>query len=41
MKQNLSFLIDDEATKAIPVITNDRPHQKFDETLVHSQKKGK
>ncbi|MEH7110878.1 Stk1 family PASTA domain-containing Ser/Thr kinase [Neobacillus niacini] len=32
--------IDDEATKAIPVITNDRPFQNLDETLVHSQTKG-
>ena len=32
--------IDDEATKAIPVITNDRPLQNLDETLVHSQNKG-
>lgn len=31
--------IDDEATKAIPVITNDRPLQNHDETLVHSQDK--
>ena len=30
--------IDNEATKAIPVITNDRPIQNLDETLVHSQK---
>ncbi|MEH7106814.1 Stk1 family PASTA domain-containing Ser/Thr kinase [Bacillus sp. JJ1764] len=28
--------VDDEATKAIPVITNDRPLQNLDETLVHS-----
>lgn len=33
--------IDDEATKAIPVITNDRPLQNLDETLVHSQDKNK
>jgi eukaryotic-like serine/threonine-protein kinase len=31
--------IDDEATKAIPVITNDRPLQNLDETLVHSNDK--
>jgi serine/threonine-protein kinase len=31
--------IDDEATKAIPIITNDRPHQNLDETLVHSNDK--
>lgn len=32
--------IDDEATKAIPVITNDRrPLQNLDETIVHSQEK--
>jgi serine/threonine-protein kinase len=31
--------IDDEATKAIPVITNDRPLQNLDETLVHSSDK--
>ncbi|MEH7274535.1 Stk1 family PASTA domain-containing Ser/Thr kinase [Neobacillus vireti] len=31
---------DDEATKAIPVITNDRPLQNLDETLVHNQTKG-
>ncbi|MEC1520902.1 Stk1 family PASTA domain-containing Ser/Thr kinase [Neobacillus niacini] len=30
--------IDDEATKAIPIITNDRPLQNLDETLVHSDK---
>ncbi|MFL6559135.1 MAG: Stk1 family PASTA domain-containing Ser/Thr kinase, partial [Bacillus sp. (in: firmicutes)] len=28
--------IDDEATKAIPIITNDRPTKNLDETLVHS-----
>lgn len=28
--------IDDEATKAIPIITDDRPHKNLDETLVHS-----
>ncbi len=33
--------IDDEATKAIPVITNDRPLKNLDETLVHSQDKNK
>jgi eukaryotic-like serine/threonine-protein kinase len=34
--------IDDEATKAIPIITNDhRPLQNLDETLVHSQDKNK
>jgi serine/threonine protein kinase len=31
--------IDDEATKAIPIITNDRLHQNLDETLVHSYDK--
>ncbi|WP_045515312.1 Stk1 family PASTA domain-containing Ser/Thr kinase [Neobacillus niacini] len=31
--------IDDEATKAIPVITDDRPLQNLDETLVHSHDK--
>lgn len=31
--------IDDEATKAIPIITNDRPHKNLDETLVHSTDK--
>ncbi|MEH7305901.1 Stk1 family PASTA domain-containing Ser/Thr kinase, partial [Neobacillus drentensis] len=31
--------IDDEATKAIPIITNDRPHKNLDETLVHSADK--
>src|SRR3954471_13050517 len=31
--------VDDEATKAIPVITNDRPLKNLDETLVHSQTK--
>ena len=31
--------IDDEATKAIPIITNDRPHKNLDETLVHSTEK--
>jgi serine/threonine-protein kinase len=31
--------IDDEATKAIPVITNERPFQNLDETLIHSQDK--
>jgi eukaryotic-like serine/threonine-protein kinase len=34
--------IDDEATKAIPVITNDRrPLQNLDETMVHPQDKNK
>lgn len=28
--------VDDEATKAIPVITNDRPMKNLDETIVHS-----
>lgn len=32
-------MIDDEATKAIPVITNDRPIHNLDETLVHNQEK--
>lgn len=32
--------VDDEATKAIPVITDDRPLKNLDETLVHSQTKG-
>ena len=31
--------IDDEATKAIPIITNDRPIQSLDETLVHNTDK--
>ncbi|MBI0578446.1 Stk1 family PASTA domain-containing Ser/Thr kinase [Neobacillus cucumis] len=31
--------IDEEATKAIPVITNDRPYQNLDETLVHNTDK--
>jgi eukaryotic-like serine/threonine-protein kinase len=31
--------IDDEATKAIPVITNERLHQNLDETLVHGNDK--
>ncbi|MDR6997951.1 Stk1 family PASTA domain-containing Ser/Thr kinase [Neobacillus niacini] len=31
--------VDDEATKAIPVITNDRPYQNLDETLVHNTDK--
>ncbi|WML43658.1 Stk1 family PASTA domain-containing Ser/Thr kinase [Neobacillus sp. PS3-40] len=31
--------IDYEATKAIPVITHDRPHQNLDETLVHNHEK--
>ncbi len=31
--------IDDEATKAIPVITNERPFQNLDQTLIHSQDK--
>ncbi|WHY02333.1 Stk1 family PASTA domain-containing Ser/Thr kinase [Neobacillus sp. DY30] len=31
--------IDDDATKAIPVITNERPFQNLDETLIHSQDK--
>jgi len=30
---------DDEATKAIPVITNDQPLKNLDETLVHSNEK--
>ncbi|SFA74830.1 MULTISPECIES: Stk1 family PASTA domain-containing Ser/Thr kinase [unclassified Bacillus (in: firmicutes)] len=34
-----SVPIDDEATKAIPIITNDRAFQNFDETVVHSQGK--
>ncbi len=29
--------IDDDATKAIPVITDDRPYQSMDETLVHAK----
>ncbi|PWW27421.1 serine/threonine-protein kinase [Cytobacillus oceanisediminis] len=29
--------IDDDATKAIPVITDDRPYQNMDETLVHAK----
>ncbi|MBT2687985.1 Stk1 family PASTA domain-containing Ser/Thr kinase [Bacillus sp. ISL-47] len=29
--------IDDDATKAIPVITDDRPYQNMDETLVHTK----
>lgn len=39
----LKFVIpvDDEATKAIPVITNDRPLQNLGETMVHSQDKNK
>ncbi|NWQ43869.1 Stk1 family PASTA domain-containing Ser/Thr kinase [Bacillus sp. EB106-08-02-XG196] len=32
---------DDEATKAIPVITNDRPLQNLGETMVHNQEKNK
>jgi eukaryotic-like serine/threonine-protein kinase len=32
--------VDDEATKAIPIITNDRPLQNLDETLVHSHNNG-
>lgn len=32
--------IDDEATKAIPVITNDRSIHNLDETLVHNTEKG-
>ncbi|WP_066318395.1 Stk1 family PASTA domain-containing Ser/Thr kinase [Bacillus sp. FJAT-29814] len=31
--------VDDEATKAIPVITNDKPLKNLDETLVHSSEK--
>ncbi|MFL6560164.1 MAG: Stk1 family PASTA domain-containing Ser/Thr kinase [Bacillus sp. (in: firmicutes)] len=31
--------VDDEATKAIPIITDDRPHKNLDETLVHSTEK--
>ncbi len=31
--------IDDEATKAIPIITNDKPLKNLDETLVHGNKK--
>jgi eukaryotic-like serine/threonine-protein kinase len=31
--------VDDEATKAIPVITNDKPLKNLDETLVHSNEK--
>ncbi len=36
MNKTLLFRIDDEATIAIPVITDDRPLQNHDETLVHS-----
>ncbi|MFE8699028.1 Stk1 family PASTA domain-containing Ser/Thr kinase [Cytobacillus sp. FJAT-54145] len=32
--------IDDDATKAIPVITNERPYQNLDDTLIHSNQKG-
>lgn len=38
-EQKFIIPIDDDATKAIPVITNDRPLQNLDETLVHSQEK--
>jgi eukaryotic-like serine/threonine-protein kinase len=38
-EQKFVIPIDDDATKAIPVITNDRPLQNLDETLVHSQEK--
>jgi serine/threonine protein kinase len=31
--------VDDEATKAIPIITDDRPRKNLDETLVHSTEK--
>ncbi|MGJ7922442.1 Stk1 family PASTA domain-containing Ser/Thr kinase [Neobacillus sp. LXY-4] len=31
--------VDDEATKAIPIITNDRPYQNLDETIVHGKDK--
>lgn len=31
--------VDDEATKAIPVITNDKPLKNLEETLVHSNEK--
>ncbi|MDQ1146754.1 serine/threonine protein kinase [Bacillus sp. SORGH_AS 510] len=31
--------IDDDATKAIPVITNDKPLKNLDETLIHSNEK--
>ncbi|MDP4171455.1 MAG: Stk1 family PASTA domain-containing Ser/Thr kinase, partial [Bacillota bacterium] len=31
--------LDDEATKAIPVITNERPFQNLDETMVHGNDK--
>ncbi|WP_251549108.1 Stk1 family PASTA domain-containing Ser/Thr kinase [Neobacillus muris] len=31
--------IDDEATKAIPIITNDKPLKNLDETLVHKNEK--
>ncbi|WP_026566420.1 Stk1 family PASTA domain-containing Ser/Thr kinase [Bacillus sp. UNC41MFS5] len=31
--------IDDEATKAIPIITNERPQKNLDETLVHTTDK--
>ncbi|MEH7075004.1 Stk1 family PASTA domain-containing Ser/Thr kinase [Neobacillus drentensis] len=31
--------VDEEATKAIPIITNDRPYKNMDETLVHSTEK--
>jgi eukaryotic-like serine/threonine-protein kinase len=31
--------VDNDATKAIPIITNDRPLQNLDETMVHNQEK--
>lgn len=31
--------VDDEATKAIPVITNDGLYKNFDETIVHTNEK--
>jgi eukaryotic-like serine/threonine-protein kinase len=38
-EQKFMIPVDDEATKAIPVITNDKPLKNLDETLVHSGEK--
>jgi serine/threonine-protein kinase len=38
-EQKFMIPIDDEATKAIPIITNDRPNKNLDETLVHTSDK--
>lgn len=36
-EQKFEIAADDEATKAIPIITNDRPYGNLDETIVHGK----